>query len=64
MADRPPLPYDFLLKVPSFTVTSDDMADGQKLSEVQVYNGFGGREATRLPICAGRAPRRRRRATW
>jgi Raf kinase inhibitor-like YbhB/YbcL family protein len=41
MPDRPPLPYEFLPKVPSFTVTSNDMADGQKLSESQVYNDFG-----------------------
>jgi Raf kinase inhibitor-like YbhB/YbcL family protein len=41
MPDRPPIPYDFLPHVESFTVTSDDMADGQKLSEAQVYNGFG-----------------------
>ena len=41
MPDRPPLPYDFLPKVPSFTLTSQDMADGQKLSEAQVYNDFG-----------------------
>ena len=41
MPERPPLPYDYLPKVPSFTVTSNDMADGQKLSEPQVYNGFG-----------------------
>ena len=39
--ERPPLPYDFLPEVPSFSVTSDDMADGQKLTENQVYNGFG-----------------------
>jgi len=41
MAERPPLPYDYLPQMPSFTVTSNDMADGQKLSEAQVYNGFG-----------------------
>jgi Raf kinase inhibitor-like YbhB/YbcL family protein len=41
MPDRPPLPYDYLPQVPSFTLTSNDVADGQKMSEAQVYNGFG-----------------------
>jgi hypothetical protein len=41
MAARPPLPYDFLPSVPSFQLTSDDVADGQMLTDSQVYNGFG-----------------------
>ena len=41
MADRAPLPYDFLPPVPSFTVTSDDVAGGQQMSRNQVYNSFG-----------------------
>jgi Raf kinase inhibitor-like YbhB/YbcL family protein len=41
MTDRAPLPYDFLPQVPAFTVESDDVTDGQQMSEAQVYNGFG-----------------------
>ena len=63
MPERPPLPYDYLPEVPSFTVTSDDMADGQKLSEAQVYNGFGVSAATRHPTCGGRGRRPRPRAS-
>ncbi len=41
MADRAPLPYDFMPPVPSFAVTSEDIAEGQPLSDKQVYNSFG-----------------------
>jgi Raf kinase inhibitor-like YbhB/YbcL family protein len=41
MADRAPLPYDFLPPVPALTVTSDDVTHGQLLSDQQVYNDFG-----------------------
>lgn len=41
MADRAPLPYDFMPHVPSFTVESDDVAQDQQMSDKQVYNGMG-----------------------
>lgn len=41
MTDRAPLPQDLLPQVPSFTVQSDDVADGQQMSNSQVYNSFG-----------------------
>jgi Raf kinase inhibitor-like YbhB/YbcL family protein len=41
MADRAPLPYEFLPAVPAFTVTSQDVTDGQMLADLQVYNSFG-----------------------
>jgi len=41
MSDRAPLPYDFMPQVPSFSVESDDVADGQQMGDNQVYNAFG-----------------------
>jgi Raf kinase inhibitor-like YbhB/YbcL family protein len=41
MTARAPLPHDFLPDVPTFTVESDDVADGQQMSAAQVYNSFG-----------------------
>ncbi|MCL2582075.1 MAG: YbhB/YbcL family Raf kinase inhibitor-like protein [Streptosporangiales bacterium] len=41
MADQAPLPYDFLPKVPSFTVTSEDVAAGKQMGDKQVANVFG-----------------------
>jgi Raf kinase inhibitor-like YbhB/YbcL family protein len=41
MADRAPLPYDFLPPVPAFTVQSDHVADGERMDNAHVYDSFG-----------------------
>ncbi|MFI6518506.1 YbhB/YbcL family Raf kinase inhibitor-like protein [Spirillospora sp. NPDC050679] len=41
MPGKPPLPYEFLPQVPSFTLTSTDMAEGETLSEKHVFDDWG-----------------------
>ncbi|BCJ38821.1 UPF0098 protein [Actinocatenispora thailandica] len=38
---RPPVPYDFLPPVPSFSVSSTDIADGQVLPQAHVEDAAG-----------------------
>jgi Raf kinase inhibitor-like YbhB/YbcL family protein len=52
MAQRAPLPYDFMPEVPSFQVRSDDVTDGEQMSERHVYNGFGMSGENRSPHLA------------
>ena len=37
MTGRAPLPYDFMSAVPSFELRSDDVADGQMMSQNQIF---------------------------
>ncbi len=41
-----PNPYDTLPDVPSFTVTSDDMVDGERLSDTHVHDSSGGKNVS------------------
>lgn len=41
MAARPPLPFDFLPEVPTFTVTSTEITDGRPMPMPQASGKFG-----------------------
>src|SRR6266702_2724464 len=41
MPGRPPLPHEHLPEVPSFTLTSDDIAEGEHLANAHVFNDWG-----------------------
>jgi len=41
MTDRPPLPYDFMPTVPSFTVESEDVTHDTAMSRKHVFSGMG-----------------------
>ncbi|MEV5575596.1 YbhB/YbcL family Raf kinase inhibitor-like protein [Spirillospora sp. NPDC052269] len=41
MAGKPPLPHEHLPRVPSFTLESDDIADGAHLANAHVFNDWG-----------------------
>lgn len=49
MAERPPLPFDFLPKVPTFTVTSTDVTDGQPMPKPQASAKLGAGGEDRSP---------------
>ncbi|MEO3830055.1 YbhB/YbcL family Raf kinase inhibitor-like protein [Actinomadura sp. B10D3] len=49
MPGKPPLPHEYLPEVPSFTVTSDDIADGERLPDRHVFNDWGFKGDNRSP---------------
>jgi Raf kinase inhibitor-like YbhB/YbcL family protein len=52
MSDRAPLTFSFFPEVPSFSVSSDDIADGVRLGDAQVADSMGYSGANQSPQLA------------
>lgn len=57
-------PYADLPELPTFTLTSTDVTDGEPVATPQVSGIMGAGERTSPRSCRGPVPRRARSPTW